>query len=76
MIEMVYHLQLNVALGDQMKFMGATINAKGLDSWFGAALVLIVSSALFEMTRRGFVRQWSSTQEEIEREIRKRELAL
>jgi branched-chain amino acid transport system permease protein len=73
MIEMVYHLQLNVALGDQMKFMGATLNAKGLDSWFGAALVLVVSASLFELTRREFVRQWGSTQEEIEREIKKRE---
>ena len=70
---MVYHLQLNVALGDQMKFMGAMIDAKGLDSWFGAAFVLLVSTALFEMTRREFVRQWGSTQEEIEREIKKRE---
>ena len=34
MIEMVYHLQLNSALGDTVKFMGATLNAKGLDSWF------------------------------------------
>ncbi len=76
MIEMVYHLQLNVALGDQMKFMGATINTKGLDSWFGAAFVLLVSTALFEITRREFVRQWGSAQEEIEREIKKRELAL
>ena len=73
MIEMVYHLQLNVALGDQMKFMGATLNAKGLDSWFGAALVLVASAALFELTRREFVRQWGTTQEEIEREIKKRE---
>jgi branched-chain amino acid transport system permease protein len=76
MIEMVYHLQLNVALGDQMKFMGATINAKGFDSWFGAAFVLLVSVGLFEITRREFVRQWGTTQEEIEREIKKRELAL
>jgi branched-chain amino acid transport system permease protein len=35
MIEMVYHLQLNAALGPSCKFMGATLNAKGLNSWFG-----------------------------------------
>jgi branched-chain amino acid transport system permease protein len=73
MIEMVYHLQLNQALGPTMKYMGATLNAKGLDSWFGAAFVLVVSAALFELTRRQFVREWDTTQEEIEREIKKRE---
>ena len=73
MIEMVYHLQLNVALEPQLKFMGATLDATGLDSWFGAAFVLAASASLFELTRREFVRQWGSTQEEIEREIKKRE---
>ncbi len=28
MIEMVYHLQLNAALGPEMKFMGATLDAQ------------------------------------------------
>jgi branched-chain amino acid transport system permease protein len=76
MIEMLYHLQLNQALGPTMKYMGATLNAKGLDSWFGAAFVLVVSAALFELTRRQFVREWDTTQEEIEREIKKREALL
>jgi branched-chain amino acid transport system permease protein len=73
MIEMVYHLQLNQALGPQMKYMGATLNAKGLDSWFGAAFVLVVGIAMFELTRRQFVRDWGTAQEEIEKEIKKRE---
>jgi len=30
MIEMVYHLQLNSALGDNLKFMGIVLNAKGV----------------------------------------------
>ncbi len=76
MIEMVYHLQLNQALGPELKFMGATLNAKGLDSWFGAGFVLVVGIALFEMTRRQFVQQWGETQEEIEKEIKRREAAL
>jgi branched-chain amino acid transport system permease protein len=73
MIEMVYHLQLNQALGPTMKYMGATLDAKGLDSWFGAAFVFLTSAALFELTRRRFVADWDRTQEEIEREIKKRE---
>ena len=76
MIEMVYHLQLNEALGPQMKFLGASINAKGVDSWFGACFVLVVGVALFEVSRRQFVREWSRTQEEIEKEIKRREAAV
>jgi branched-chain amino acid transport system permease protein len=73
MIEMVYHLQLNQALGPEMTFMGARLNAKGVDSWVGAAFVLVTAAALFEFTRRHFVREWGSTQEEIEKEIKRRE---
>jgi branched-chain amino acid transport system permease protein len=73
MIEMIYHLQLNPALGPQMTFLGATLNARGLDSWFGAALLTLVAAALFELTRRVFLRQWGEVQEEIEKEIKRRE---
>ncbi|HEY6135406.1 MAG TPA: branched-chain amino acid ABC transporter permease, partial [Rubrivivax sp.] len=73
MIEMVYHLQLNAALGDQMRFMGATLNARSIDSWFGAGLVLVTGLVLFELTRREFVRQWGTIQEEIEKEIKRRD---
>ncbi len=73
MVEMTYHLQLNQALGPEMKFMGATLNAHSLDSWFGAVFVLTVGVALFEVSRRHFVAQWGQTQEEIEREIKRRE---
>jgi branched-chain amino acid transport system permease protein len=76
MIEMVYHLQLNQALGPELKFMGATLNAKDLDSWFGAAFVLVVGVAMFELTRRQFVREWGEIQEWIEKEVKRREAAL
>jgi branched-chain amino acid transport system permease protein len=76
MIEMLYHLQLNEALGPQMKFLGATVNAKGLDSWFGACFILLVGVALFELARRQFVKEWGQAQEEIEREIKQREAAV
>ncbi len=72
-IEMIYHLQLNKALGPQLRFMGVTLDASRLDAWFGACLVLLVGVALFELTRRHFVRQWGQVQGEIEQEIRRRE---
>ncbi len=76
MIEMLYHLQLNVALGSQMKFVGIPLDAKGLNSWFGAGFVLITGLGLFEIARRQFSKEWSQIQEDIEKEIKRREAAL
>jgi len=73
MIEMVYHLQLNSALGPQLKFLAMNLNAKGVDSWFGAAFVMLTGVGLFEATRRHFVRQWGDIQEFIEKEMKRRE---
>jgi len=72
-VEMVYHLQLHQALGDELSYLGATLNAKGVDSWFGALFVLGTGVAMFEIARRHFVREWGLVQEEIEREIKRRE---
>ena len=73
MIEMVYHLQLNTALGDVVKFMGVPLNAKGVDSWVGAIFVLLTGLGLFELARRQYVIEWGEIQEEIEKEIKRRE---
>ena len=72
-IEMVYHLQLNEALGPVMRFMGIEMNAKTVMPWVGAALVAAVGGALFEMTRRQFARRWGDIQAHIEAAIRARE---
>ena len=76
MIEMLYHLQLNEALGPQMKFLGLTLNAKGVGSWVGAGLVLVAGVVLFELARRRFVKKWSDAQEQIEAQIKQREAAV
>nr|WP_316638441.1 branched-chain amino acid ABC transporter permease [uncultured Roseateles sp.] len=73
MIEMMYHLQLNEALGPQLTFLGASLNCKGLDSWFGAGFVLAIGLLLFELSRRVFKQQWDLVQEEIEKDIKRRE---
>ena len=74
MIEMVYHLQLNEALGSQMKFMGLTLDAKGTAAWIGACAVLALGLALFEVLRRHFVKLWSTAQDEIQHIIQQREV--
>ncbi|WP_144732763.1 branched-chain amino acid ABC transporter permease [Extensimonas perlucida] len=63
MVEMTYHLQLNEALGPQMSFLGATLDAKAIDSWVGAVLVLLTGAGLFELCRRQFARQWDAAME-------------
>lgn len=73
MIEMVYHLQLNVVLGNEVKFLGATLDARSADSWFGAIFVLLTGLGMFEVVRRHFLRQWGEIQEYIEKEMKRRE---
>ena len=73
MIEMLYHAQLNEALGPVMRFLGIELNVKATASWVGAALVAAVGSGLFEFTRRRFALQWGEVQGEIEAAIRARE---
>ena len=73
MIEMVYNLQLNSALGSELTFMGAKLDSKGLNSWFGSAFVMLTGLGLFEVCRRQYLREWSQIQEDIEKEIKRRE---
>jgi branched-chain amino acid transport system permease protein len=75
MIEMVYHLQLNSALGDTLKFMGVTLNARGVDSWVGSIFIMLTGLGLFEVARRHYLIEWSDIQIEIEKEIKRRETA-
>ncbi|MDD0810056.1 branched-chain amino acid ABC transporter permease [Curvibacter sp. RS43] len=73
MIEMLYHLQLNAALGPQLQFLGTQLNAEGTGSWVGSIAVLLVGLGLFETVRRRFSRLWHTIQEEIEHEIKRTE---
>ena len=73
MIEMVYHLQLKTTLGSELSFAGIPLDAKGLNSWFGAAFVTLTGLGWFEVTRRQFLREWGEIQEYIEKEIKRRE---
>jgi branched-chain amino acid transport system permease protein len=72
-VEMIYHIQLNAALGPVVPFLGASLDTRSLDTWAGAVFLLLASLGLFELTRRSFLRQWDTIQEEIEREIKHRE---
>ncbi len=72
-VEMVYHVKLNEALGPQMSFAGVMLDTRGTDAWVGALLLLVTGVGLFEVSRRQFVRHWGQVQEDIEAEIQRRE---
>ncbi len=71
MVEMIYHLQLNEAMGPEMSFLGMELNAKAPGSWLGAGAVLLVGLGIFEFFRRRFVLRWEDIQEAIERDLRR-----
>ena len=74
MVEMIYHLQLNAAVGPELKFMGLMLNATQPGIWLSAGLVFLAGLGLFELTRRKFRTQWSRIQNEIETGIKRSEL--
>jgi branched-chain amino acid transport system permease protein len=74
-IEMIYHLQLNAAIGPQVQYLGATLDTRSAQSWFGSAFVMLTGIGLFEVARRRFREHWSDIQVDIEKEIKRREMA-
>ncbi|MDM0118527.1 branched-chain amino acid ABC transporter permease [Variovorax arabinosiphilus] len=73
-VEMIYHMQLNAALGPTLQFFGLTLDTSSPTSWAIAIGLMVVGGGLLEIVRRRFVRTWGQAQEEIEREIKRREV--
>ena len=74
-IEMIYHIQLDAALGSTIRFLGTELDTQAVGSWLGAGAVMAVGAALFELSRRAFKRDWDKVQVEIEAELKRREAA-
>jgi branched-chain amino acid transport system permease protein len=75
LIEMIYHIQLNAAMGPTLNFFGVALDTAGVGSWLGAVAILALGLGALEVARRRFVRVWGQAQEEIEAEIKRREAA-
>jgi branched-chain amino acid transport system permease protein len=56
-----------------LHYLGATLDAASVGSWLGMVAVMAVGLGLFEMVRRKFVKQWGLIQEDIEKELKRRE---
>ena len=74
-VEMIYHMQLNAALGPTVRLATFELDTSSPKSWLIACALLVVGLALFEMVRRRYVKVWGKAQEEIEFEIKRRETA-
>jgi len=72
MVEMIYHLQLDAGSGDEVRFLGGTLNIRSNNTWLVSAALFVVGYALFELVRRRFKLQWGTIQEEIEKELQRR----
>jgi branched-chain amino acid transport system permease protein len=73
MVEMVYHLQINGSQGGAMKYLGIPLSATNVNAWLGCIFVMLTGVGLFELCRRQFARDWGLVQEDIEKEIKRRE---
>ena len=73
MVEMLYHLQLDAALGNRLVFMGLTLDTRDGASWWSCALLVLVGLGLFEPLRRRFLHRWAASCDCIENESRRRE---
>ena len=72
-VEMIYHLQLNSALGPQVSFMGVQLDTSSASTWTLAVAVFVVGLGLLEVARRWCLRRWERIQEEIEEAIKRGE---
>jgi branched-chain amino acid transport system permease protein len=66
MVEMVYHIKLNEALGPLMKYAGVEVNTHSQQTWGVAVVALALGAGGFEAMRRHFSRVWGGVQSDIE----------
>ncbi|MEQ6433962.1 branched-chain amino acid ABC transporter permease [Comamonas sp. w2-DMI] len=71
LIEMIYHMQLNAALGPSVSFMGTQLDTSAAATWAVALVVFVVGMGLLEVFRRFTQRRWSQIQEDIEEIMKK-----
>ncbi|MDI3380529.1 branched-chain amino acid ABC transporter permease [Xenophilus aerolatus] len=72
-VEMIYHIQLNAAMGPKVHFFGSELDTSSTTHWVGAVALMVIGGGLLEVVRRRFVRTWGTAQEEIEAQIKRAE---
>jgi branched-chain amino acid transport system permease protein len=70
LIELMYHVTLNVGQGDSVRLFGFLFDTTRANAWVFATSVFLAAGAAFEYYRRRFKEQWDAVQVEIEDWIR------
>ena len=70
LIELVYHVTLNVGQGHGVRLFGFLFDTTRANAWVFATSVFLAAGAAFEYYRRRFKEQWDAVQVEIEDWIR------
>jgi branched-chain amino acid transport system permease protein len=70
LIELMYHVTLDLARGPDIRFMGFAFDSTRPQSWVLAAALALGGGAGFEYARRGFKAEWDKIAGEIEDWIR------
>lgn len=68
LVEMVYHRQLNAAMGAAVHFMGLDLDTTSAQAWLGLVAVLTLGGGMFAAAQRHFGTRWDAAQEAIEHE--------
>ena len=68
LVEMVYHIQLDAALGSELPFLGSVLVVDQPATWTGAVLIFLTGVAVLLIAKRFFLRRWNLIQEECHRE--------
>jgi len=65
---MVYHRQLDAAMGPVLRFAGMALDTSSAAHWSGLLVYLALGVLCFEWSRRRFALQWSAVHQNMEDE--------
>ena len=65
LVEMIYHQQLNAALGPELPFAGMVLNTAEPMTWLASAAVFLLGLLCFEWVRKRFAKRWTAVQADI-----------
>ena len=68
LVEMVYHRQLDAAMGPVLRFAGIALDTSSAAHWSGLLVYLAAGALCFEWSRRRFALQWNAVHQSMEDE--------
>ncbi len=71
LIEMVYHLQLNVGAGSTITFFGMPLDTATVGPWVGSAVAALLGALAVHQAGKRFALAWGRAQEEIQAELQR-----